>query len=819
MKDPKLKIEKALGRRISSSSPSSVIVKPKVIESIGAEFVFAKQPMEIFSCTEKKVSFQFLIPFLKVYIVYFGEHKGDKTLHEIEETHLSYLLSVTEEEEARACLLYSYKHSINGFAAFLTPYEVSKLSELEEVVSVFESHPTEYSLQTTRSWKFLGLQDEDVYSSNQFSIAKETLKRAEYGKNVIVGIIDSGIWPESKSFSAEGMDSVPEFWKGKCQTENDFDSSHCNRKIIGAKYYLENFEKKYGSLNISEDSRSPRDVNGHGTHMASIVAGKSIEGATDIGGFAIGTASGGAPMAHLAIYKVCWTTPKKVKGNQQTCFPADILAAFDDAIANGVHVLSISMSGKTIKRYDEDTLAIGSLHAVKNDILVVSSAGNLGPTKETVTNVMPWVITVGASTIDRLFFRNLTLGNGVQIMGQTVTPHELENMHPLVHAKDVEDHDAKGQCLDGSLSHQKVNNKMVLCISGLGRMTGKCAEVKRAGGVGCILQNDETMGEEVEVDAHLLPATTLTHSDATKVLSYIDSTKNPMAEIGVAKTVLGIRPAPSITGFTGRGPSIIDPNILKPDIVAPGLNILGAWSDASAPTREPNDHRKTKYNIRTGSSIAVPHVAAVAALLKAIYPTWSSAAIKSALMTTASMRNDVGSFLTDYDGHHATPFAFGSGQLRPTKAMNPGLVYDASYKDYLIYLCSGGHEKMGAMSVLDPTFECPGTSIPLYDLNYPSLALPNINGPVIVQRTVTNVGKPYSTYVFHSEQLMGFDVAAIPDTLSFRGIGQKKMFIITVTPKDENREFPKGDYAFGWYTWTDKRNDFEVRSPMVVSLA
>ncbi|XP_038707375.1 subtilisin-like protease SBT5.6 isoform X1 [Tripterygium wilfordii] len=768
------------------------------------------------SCTEKKV-----------YIVYFGEHKGDKTLQEIKETHHSYIFSVKEtEEEARACLLYSYKHSINGFAAFLTPDEASKLSELKEVVSVFESHPAEYSLQTTRSWKFLGLEgleDEEMYGSNQLSIGKETLKRAEYGKNVIVGVIDTGIWPESKSFSDEGMDSVPEFWKeNNCQTGDDFDSSNCNRKIIGAKYYLENFEKQYGSLNTLEDSRSPRDVNGHGTHTASIIAGKSVKGATDIGRFAIGTASGGAPMAHLAIYKVCWTTPKEVKSDEHTCFPADILAAFDDAIRDGVHVLSISLAGKTLQRYDEDIFAIGSLHAAKNDIVVVSSAGNFGPTKGTVTNVTPWVITVGASTVDRLFFRNLTLGNGVQIMGQTVTPQELENMHPLVHAKDVENNtvanNAKGQCLAGSLSHLKVMNKMVLCISGRGRQTEKCAEVKRAGGVGCILQNDEKMGQEVKVDAHVIPATTLTHSDATKALLYINSAENPKAAIGVARTVFRSRPAPSITGFSGRGPSIIDPNILKPDIVAPGLNILGAWSDKSSPTREPNDHPKVEYNIRSGCSMAVPHVAAVAALLKSRHPTWSSAAIKSAIMTTASTKDSTGSFLTDYDGHHATPFAFGSGQLRPTKAINPGLVYDTSSEDYLAYFCSGGQKNMDAMRKIYPTFKCPAIPTPLYNLNHPSLALPNIKSPVIVNRTVTNVGKPDSIYIFRCKQLFGFDVEAIPDTLSFKNIDEKKNFTIIVTPKKHGKS-PKGFYAFGWYTWTDKRNDFEVRSPIVVSSA
>ncbi|CAK7350327.1 unnamed protein product [Dovyalis caffra] len=150
----------------------------------------------------KKLSilFLFLLPLLascvekQVYIVYFGEHKGDKALHEIEETHRSYLYGVKQtEEEARTSLLYSYKHSINGFAALLTPDEASKLSELKEVVSVFKSNPIKYSVQTTRSWRFVGLEEEEGHHINHgFDDGRDLLKKAGYGKQVIVGLIDSG---------------------------------------------------------------------------------------------------------------------------------------------------------------------------------------------------------------------------------------------------------------------------------------------------------------------------------------------------------------------------------------------------------------------------------------------------------------------------------------------------------------------------------------------------------------------------------------------------------------------------------------------------
>ncbi|XP_038722514.1 subtilisin-like protease SBT5.6 [Tripterygium wilfordii] len=783
------------------------------------------------------IFFLILLPLLassvknQVYIVYFGAHRsGDKTLHEIEETHLLYLSSVKEtEEEARISLVYSYKHSINGFAALLTPDEASKLSELDEVVSVFQSRANKYSLQTTRSWSFLGLdglEDENMYDWNKLiTSARELLSKAKYGEDVIVGIIDSGVWPESKSFSDKGMRPIPESWKGDCSmVGEDFNSSHCNRKIIGARYYIENFERYHGQLNDSEDSRSPRDLDGHGTHTASIAVGRSVRGAAALGGFGLGTASGGAPKARLAVYKVCWTMPNQPKARKFTCFSADILAGIDDAIANGVHVLSISIGMPVHDHYDEDGIAIGALHAIQNNILVVSAAGNSGPIPGSVVNMAPWIITVGASSIDRKFLGPLTLGNGLKLMGQTVTPYTLEEMYPLVYAGDAEDigvaQHEKGQCLDGTLLPEKVTGKIVLCgnRSGLrGSTVEKCAEVKRAGGVGFIYENNPTMGSELVVETHLLPTIALTVSDAMIVRKYSKFIENATATIGVAKTVLHNKPAPTIAGFSSRGPSMVDPHILKPDLVAPGLNILAAWSEKSSPTRLLNDHRRVKYNIFYGTSMAAPHVAAIASLLKAIHPKWSNAAIKSAIMTTSSMKNNEDSFILDSNGVAATPFALGSGHVSPIKAVDPGLIYDCSYTDYLSYLCSGGFKHINGLSSFDPTFKCPKDDIPPYNLNYPSLALPNIKGMVTISRSVTNVGNPPCVYYFKVEQPYGISVEAFPDILDFDQIGQTKKFTIRITPNEIAKKHHKHNYAFGWYAWINV--DHDVRSPIVVSLA
>ncbi|RWW21673.1 hypothetical protein GW17_00014166 [Ensete ventricosum] len=202
---------------------------------------------------------------------------------------------------------------------------------------------------------------------------------------------NTGIWPESKSFDDHGYGPVPSRWKGICQTGELFSIHSCNRKIIGARWYAGGIDPSL----LAGEYRSPRDSHGHGTHTASTAAGSFVSNAS-FHGLGSGTARGGAPRARLAIYKACWV--------DVGCLDATVLKAIDDAIHDGVDILSLSLGGQLNPYY-------ASIHAVAKGISVVFAGGNDGPVPQTIANDLPWVITVAASSIDRSFPTVLTFGD------------------------------------------------------------------------------------------------------------------------------------------------------------------------------------------------------------------------------------------------------------------------------------------------------------------------------------------------------------------------------------------------------------------------
>ncbi|CAL2259969.1 unnamed protein product [Prunus armeniaca] len=700
----------------------------------------------------------------KVHIVYMGERpKGDFSVASTHHSMLETVLGSTSS--AKDSLIYSYGKSFNGFAARLSDEEVAKLSaknkktwvaEMEGVVSVLPNH--KLKLHTTRSWDFMGF-------------SKGTLPAPIEGK-VIIGVLDTGIWPESDSFNDDDFGPPPSKWKGKCTGAN----FTCNNKLIGARYY--NSEDNYDTTDI----KSPRDSEGHGSHTASTAAGREVP--ASYFGLAAGTARGGVPNARIAVYKVCWASG---------CASADILAAFDDAIADGVDIISTSLGAPFPLEYLEDPIAIGSFHAMKYGILTSSSAGNSGPFPATVSNYAPWILTVAASTIDRRFVAKAVLGNGeIYSISSCIIPSHLIPYNDLMQGLSVNNFDLNGksypliwggdaanfsagansvissQCFHGAMNSYKVKGKIVFC-----ERIGDGAGILSADGVGAI------MADSLFTDfafSFPLSATVITTEDGQRVLDYIRSTENPVATILVGETDKDVM-APYIISFSSRGPNPITPDILKPDLTAPGVDILAAWSPVAPPSIDFEDTRSVEYNIISGTSMSCPHASGAAAYVKAAHPKWSAAAIKSALMTTAHV--------LDPKKNDELEFAYGSGHINPLKAVKPGLVFDASEADYVHFLCKQGYNTTTLKLITGDNSSSCGRTKPgrAWDLNYPSFSLAVEDGQkidAVFTRTVTNVGSPNSTYYINAYTPYS-RVSVTPSTLSFSAVGEKKSFTVKVS--------------------------------------
>ncbi|KAI3923105.1 hypothetical protein MKX01_014488 [Papaver californicum] len=710
----------------------------------------------------------------KHYIVYMGEHSYPDSESVISSNH-DLLASVTGSiRQAKEVAVHHYCKSFRGFSAKLTAEQAQQLRRSESVISVFESKINQ--LHTTHSWDFLGV---DVVQQNN--------ARVESKSDVILGIIDSGVWPESESFNDKGLGPVPERFKGECVAGDQFTVENCNRKIIGARYYSRGFEEDEGPLESQNETffRSARDSNGHGTHVASTVAG-SVVNNVSLFGIASGTARGGMPSARLAIYK----------------------PAFDDAISDGVDIISISLTSSP--DLFDDAMSIGSFHAFKKGILVSTSAGNTG---DSTTKVAPWLLTVAASSIDREFNSNVHLGNSQILKGSSINPLKMDEFHPVIFAKDEA---AAGVtagnaslCNNGTLDHNVIQGKIVVCS---GTKYDKAIVVRDGGGVGMILSiNNPLVGINDGSLLYVIPTTVLDTKELQALQNYVALSMNPTSRISPTTTILNSTRAPKMTVFSSIGPNIITPDIIKPDITAPGVRILAAWSPVSTKFTA---GRSIDYNIISGTSMSCPHASGIAAMIKSHHPSWSPSAIKSAIMTTANvMDNTKGSILESPADTPATPFNYGSGHVNPTAALDPGLVYEYDSSDIIDFLCATPDANLTQIEMLTGAkITCKNPLIPTYNLNNPSIGVADMNGNVSVIRTVSYYGRGSATFRAFTRNPSGVKVAVTPNVLSFKKTGEKKSFRVNFMPS----ETTNGSFVFGSLSW---RSDiYQVTSPIALNV-
>ncbi|XP_062092048.1 CO(2)-response secreted protease-like [Humulus lupulus] len=735
----------------------------------------------------------------KHYVIYMGAPKPLSNGNEVDSkvadqsAHLQLLSSIVpSEEKERISLIHHYHHAFRGFSAMLTDNEASFLLGHSDVVSVFPDDMVE--LQTTRSWDFI---EGRAGKQSQWGLDKHITS------NIIIGIIDSGIWPESQSFNDKGLGPIPSKWKGVCTEALDFDKSNCNRKLIGARYYL--------PANATEEG-TPRDSNGHGTHVASTAAG-SVVSNTNFFGLASGTARGGAPSARIASYRVCWSTG---------CSIAAILKAIDDAINDGVDIISISIGYVNGSReYLNDPISIGAFHAEQNGVLVVLSGGNNGPDPYTVGHTAPWMFTVAASTIDRDFRSMLLLGNGKILKGTGINFSKLSRspIYPIIFGKDAAINSSvasnAGKFYSGTLDIKKVAGKIVVCVDDenplrlRGNLTKTIEDVQGEGLV-MITEDDKISPNPTGIFPWVQVGKI---AESHILINYINSTEKPTATIlPTVEVPRFYKPAPVVAIFSSRGPGPFTENILKPDIMAPGVAILAA----TVPNKieDADGNTPSEFGFSSGTSMACPHVSGAAAFIKSVHPTWTSSMIKSALMTTATAYDNTGKPLTNSSKYMANPHEAGVGELNHMKALNPGLVFETTTQDYFNFLCYYGYTETDITSIFpdDKNFQCPNNSNDqlISDINYPSISIGKLKRHQstpsrVIKRTVTNVGPSNSTYIARVHSPKGLVVKVNPEKIVFSKGLKRVPFEVSF----DGMEAPSG-YSFGHITWSDGRHSVRV---------
>ena len=525
---------------------------------------------------------------------------------------------------------------------------------------------------------------------------------AHAGQGVLIGLLDTGVWPESPFFADNAGLPAP-VAPHACQFGDGSDTAHlgpafnCNNKLVGAYAFTHTYLTAHGSDGAAEFCNqaaltcSARDSEGHGTHTASTAAGDLVTHAV-MYGVDRGPVSGMAPGAEVIEYRVCLSAG---------CFSSDMVAAVQQAIHDGINVLSFSISGGANPYTDAVELAF--LDAFNAGITVSASAGNSGPGSATTDHGGPWVITVGASTSDRFFTSTLNLaadnGDTFSMPGVTVT-NGITSATPVVLAATLPGEDALCQA---RLAADAAAGKIVACKRGTNARVDKGYNVSLGGAAGMILYNP--VNQDVETDNHWLPAIHV-NGPSTGLLNFINAHTGVTATWaqGAATATMG----DVMAAFSSRGPSAF---FLKPDITAPGIQVLAGMTPQ--PHGTVNGPPGNLFQAIAGTSMSAPHVAGSAVLVKASHPDWTPAEIKSALMTSAAQG------VVKEDGTTpATPFDDGAGSLRVNRAVSPTLVFDETFTDYVA-------------SSADP--------LGRVNLNLPSVDAPTMSGQLTTTRTAINV--------------------------------------------------------------------------------
>ena len=673
----------------------------------------------------------------------------------------------------------------NGFSATLSGKQATELASDSDVLLV--SRDVARKLDSAQPADLLGL-------SGKHGVWSQHRGQKAAGDGVVVGDIDTGIWPESKSFAGNPLTDYPVgrwhlsrtgddismqkanggAFHGVCQMSwtpeggdpvaaQDWQSSDCNSKLVGARYYPAAFLNNVAPAHRSTDEYlSARDGDGHGTHTASTAVG-DLDVPAKVGDVDFGKISGIAPAAKLAVYKVCFSDDNEATGD---CYNSSIVDAIDDAVNDGVDVINMSIGGASDTVVDPVEFAFEG--AAEAGVFVAVSAGNDGPTASTVEHDSPWLTTVAATTYTN-FENTVVLGDGQKFKGASISKTALPQTR-LVSATNAAAAGAAASdatlCGPNSLDPSKVNGAIVFCTRGTFDRVAKSAEVKRAGGVGMILGNPTP--NSLDADFHSVPSIAVNETATPKVLDYINAAgAKAIAAFQLGDTTGGTAtPVPQVAGFSSRGPGLAsDSDILKPDVAAPGVSVLAAVA--------PPTNGGRSFDLYSGTSMAAPHITGLAAFMLGEHPDWTPMQVKSAMMTSATNAvNSDGS--ADED-----PFAQGAGFVNPSRFFDPGWFITSDRTQ-----CRG--------FITGQCFDTHTPALAAKDVNQPSMAQGQVTASTSFTRELVSSMKGTWTVGVH---VPGFTSDA-PSTVVSKRAGDVAELKVDFTRTDA----PLGQFATGFVT-------------------
>lgn len=696
--------------------------------------------------------------------------------------------------------LYSYHYLINGFAVLVSPQQADKLSSRKEVANVV----LDYTVRTATTYtpQFLGLPKGAWVQQGGYETA---------GEGIVIGFIDTGIDPTHPSFADDASlraYPIPGHFTGICEVTHDFPSGSCNRKLIGARHFAASAITR-GIFNSSQDYASPFDGDGHGTHTASVASGNHGIPAV-VAGHNFGNASGMAPRSHVAVYKALY---KSFGG-----FAADVVAAIDQAAQDGVDIINLSITPNRrppgIATFF-NPIDMALLSAVKSGIFVVQAAGNTGPSPKSMSSFSPWIFTVGAASHDRMYTNSIVLGNNVTISGVGLalgTDKEtmytlISSIHALSNDTTVANDMYVGECQESSNFRQElIQGNLLICsysirfVLGLSTIKQALQTAKNLSAAGVVFYMDPyVIGFQLNPTPMSIPGIIIPSPEDSKVLlKYYNSSlerdglNRKIVRFGAVACISGGLEAtynisaPKIMYYSARGPdpedsSLNNADVIKPNLVAPGNLIWAAWSSLGTDSVE---FEGENFAMISGTSMAAPHIAGLAALIKQKFPQLSPSAIGSSLSTTASLYDKNGGPIMaqrayafpDQNQSPATPFDMGSGFVNATSALDPGLIFDSSYDDYVSFLCGINGSAPVVLNYTGQNCWAYNSTISGADLNLPSITISRLNQSRAVQRLASNVAGD-ETYSVGWSAPYGVSMKVVP-THFFIGSGGKQVFTV-----------------------------------------